>query len=89
MYEHARQLEAIMGTPSSQKRQQNGLHLNLKSLNIAHSHVNRRPYHAELIGSHSIIEVKQHRALSVLGWVLLAQIFSSFFAKIRELSLIT
>ena len=68
MYEHARQLEAIVGTPSPQKRQQNGLHLNLKTLIIGLCSC-QRTYHAEHTSSCPITKaVKEHRALSVLGW---------------------
>ena len=81
MHECARQLETIVGTPSPQKRQQNGLHLNLKTLNIGLLSC-KRPYYAEHTGSRLIPEVKQHRASSLLEWettwehgVLLAQIF--------------
>ena len=40
MNERARQLEAIVDTPSLQKRQQNGLHLDINNLNVASSTVN-------------------------------------------------
>ena len=53
MYERARQLEAFVGTPSPQKRQQNGLHLNLKTLNIGLLSC-KRPYYAEHTGSRLI-----------------------------------